>query len=141
MGSGGRSITGGVVYRKPDTAGESRLPDEWEGAYLFGEWMRNWVAAARFDEAGKLVKAERVLESLTFQATRRFQDRARRCALYRGVRRPMDGQYGKPDYARDLPPRESPATGGAESRTARPASCRWRWLSMQRLRTIRMAGN
>ncbi len=66
-GSGGRSITGGVVYRKPEAAGESRLPDEWEGAYLFCEWMRNWVAAARFDGDGKLVKAERVLEGLTFK--------------------------------------------------------------------------
>ncbi len=73
VGSGGRSITGGVVYRKPATAGESRLPDEWEGAYLFGEWMRNWVAAARFDDAGKLVKVERVLESLPFKRAADFK--------------------------------------------------------------------
>jgi cytochrome c len=73
VGSGGRSITGGVVYRKPTTAGESRLPDEWEGAYIFGEWMRNWVAAARFDEAGKLVKAERVLENLKFKRAADFK--------------------------------------------------------------------
>lgn len=46
VGSGGRSITGGVVYHKPTTASSTRLPDEWEGAYLFGDWMRNWVAAA-----------------------------------------------------------------------------------------------
>lgn len=73
VGSGGRSITGGVIYRKPETAGESRLPDEWEGAYIFGEWMRNWVAAARFDDAGKLVKAERVLENLTFMRAADFK--------------------------------------------------------------------
>jgi cytochrome c len=73
VGSGGRSITGGVVYRKPATAGESRLPDEWEGAYIFGEWMRNWVAEARFDETGKLVKAERVLENLTFKRAADFK--------------------------------------------------------------------
>ena len=73
LGSGGRSITGGVVYRKPETAGESRLPDEWEGAYIFGEWMRNWVAAARFDETGKLVKVERVLENLTFKRPADFK--------------------------------------------------------------------
>ncbi len=73
VGSGGRSITGGVVYRKPETAGESRLPDEWEGAYLFGDWMRNWMAAARFDEAGKLVKAERVLAELTFKRATDFK--------------------------------------------------------------------
>ncbi len=73
VGSGGRSITGGVVYRRPATAGELRLPDEWEGAYIFGEWMRNWVAAARFDEAGKLVKAERVLEKLTFKRAADFK--------------------------------------------------------------------
>ena len=73
VGSGGRSITGGVVYRMPETAGESRLPDEWEGAYLFGEWMRNWVAAARFDEVGKLIKAERVLENLTFKRSADFK--------------------------------------------------------------------
>ncbi len=73
VGSGGRSITGGVVYQKPETAGESRLPDEWEGVYIFGEWMRNWVAAARFDDAGKLVKAERVLEGLTFKRVADFK--------------------------------------------------------------------
>ena len=72
-GSGGRSITGGVVYRKPATAGESRLPDEWEGAYIFGEWMRNWVATARFDDAGKLVNAGRVLENLTFKRAADFK--------------------------------------------------------------------
>jgi cytochrome c len=72
-GSGGRSITGGVVYRKPATAGESRLPDEWEGVYIFGEWMRNWVAAARFDKTGQLVKAERVLENLTFKRAADFK--------------------------------------------------------------------
>ena len=73
VGSGGRSITGGVVYRKPATAGDSRLPDEWEGAFLFGEWMRNWVATARFDKAGKLIKAERVLDGLTFKRAADFK--------------------------------------------------------------------
>ncbi len=73
VGSGGRSIIGGVFYRKPETAGESRLPDEWEGAYLFGEWMRNWVAAARFDDTGNLLKAERVLEGLTFKRVADFK--------------------------------------------------------------------
>lgn len=73
VGSGGRSIIGGVVYRKPETAGETRLPDEWEGTYLFGEWMRNWVAAVRFDDAGNLVKAERVLEGLTFKRVTDFK--------------------------------------------------------------------
>ncbi|HZJ15765.1 MAG TPA: PQQ-dependent sugar dehydrogenase [Chthoniobacteraceae bacterium] len=73
VGSGGRSITGGVVYRKPATAGESRLPDEWEGAYLFGEWMRNWVAAARFDDTGKLTHIERVLAGLTFKRPADFK--------------------------------------------------------------------
>jgi cytochrome c len=73
VGSGGRSITGGVVYRKPETAGELRLPDEWEGTYLFGDWMRNWVAAARFDAEGKLVTAERVLEGLTFKRVADFK--------------------------------------------------------------------
>ncbi len=72
-GSGGRSITGGLVYRKPATAGETRLPDEWEGAYLFGEWMRNWVAAARFDEAGKLLQTERVLQGMTFKRPADFK--------------------------------------------------------------------
>jgi cytochrome c len=73
VGSGGRSITGGVVYRRPASAGEARLPDEWEGTYIFGEWMRNWVAVARFDETGKLVKAERVLENLRFKRAADFK--------------------------------------------------------------------
>jgi len=73
VGSGGRSITGGVVYRKPKQAGELRLPDEWEGAYIFGEWMRNWVAIARFDEAGKLKQVERVLPAITFKRPADFK--------------------------------------------------------------------
>ncbi len=73
VGSGGRSITGGVFYRKPGTAGESRLPDEWDGSYLFGEWMRNWVALARFEDSGKLIKAERVLDALTFKRPADFK--------------------------------------------------------------------
>jgi cytochrome c len=73
VGSGGRSITGGVVYHKPSAAGDSRLPDELEDAYLFGEWMRNWVAAARFDASGKLLKAERVLTNITFKRPADFK--------------------------------------------------------------------
>ena len=73
VGSGGRSVTGGVVYRRPATAGQTALPEEWEGGYIFGEWMRNWVAAARFDEAGKLVHAERVLADMTFKRPADFK--------------------------------------------------------------------
>lgn len=35
--------------------------------------MRNWVAAARFDNAGNLLKAERVLEGLTFKRVADFK--------------------------------------------------------------------
>ena len=73
VGSGGRSVTGGVVYRRPATAGQTALPEEWEGSYIFGEWMRNWVAAARFDDAGKLLHADRVLANLTFKRPADFK--------------------------------------------------------------------
>jgi cytochrome c len=73
VGSGGRSITGGVVYHKPNTATATCLPEEWEGAYLFGDWMRNWVAALRFDSEGKLTKADRVLTGTTFKRPTDFK--------------------------------------------------------------------
>lgn len=73
VGSGGRSVTGGVVYHKPATANESRLPEEWEGKYLFGDWMRNWVAAATLDASGKLTKAERVLPDISFKRSADFK--------------------------------------------------------------------
>lgn len=53
-GSGGRSVTGGVFYHRSAGAGENRLPDEWEGALIFGEWMRNWLAVARLNDDGTL---------------------------------------------------------------------------------------
>ncbi len=66
-GSGGRSITGGLFYRKPGTAGDLRLPDSMEGKLIFAEWMRNWVAAAQVDESGMIKSAESFLAHLRFR--------------------------------------------------------------------------
>lgn len=120
VGSGGRSITGGVIYRKPATAGELRLPDEWEGAYIFGEWMRNWVAVARFDEAGKLVKAERVLENLKFK-------------------RPADFKIG-PDGALYIAEEGDRWTGNTESQITRVIYRRGNRPPQPALRANRSAG-
>ncbi len=72
-GSGGRSITGGVFYRPPAGAGENRLPDSLAGTYIFGEWMRNWVAVARLKEDGTLASAEPFLRHLRFRRPADFQ--------------------------------------------------------------------
>lgn len=67
VGSGGRSITGGVFYYPGSGAGELRLPNELKGQLIFGEWMRNWLAAAEFDAGGKLVKAGAIAGHLRFR--------------------------------------------------------------------------
>jgi cytochrome c len=73
VGSGGRSVTGGVFYRPPNGAGEGRLPEELAGAYIFGEWMRNWIAVARLKEDGSLASAEPFLTHLRFRRPSDFQ--------------------------------------------------------------------
>lgn len=72
LGSGGRSLTGGVFYRTDSKDGQ-RLPDEWKGAYIFGDWMRNWVALAHLTPEGKLISAEPLAAQLSFRRPADFK--------------------------------------------------------------------
>ena len=65
VGTGGRSVTGGVFFRSTSKS-DLRLPDSMDGALIFGEWMRNWVAIARLQDDGTLASAERFLQELSF---------------------------------------------------------------------------
>ncbi|MEL6574075.1 MAG: LamG-like jellyroll fold domain-containing protein [Pseudomonadota bacterium] len=44
--AGNASVTGGVVYR-----GDA-LPDEYQGAYFYGDWANNWIRYATVDYSG-----------------------------------------------------------------------------------------
>ncbi len=45
--NGGASITGGVVYRG------DQFPDEYTGAYFYGDWVRNWIRYLEIDYSGE----------------------------------------------------------------------------------------
>lgn len=45
-GAAGASLTGGVVYRGSD------FPDEYTGAYFYGDWVRNWIRYLEIDYSG-----------------------------------------------------------------------------------------
>ncbi len=60
VGSGGRTACAGPVYRFDPALGSPRkLPAAYDGCFFFYDWERNWIVAARLDEAGKAVKMER----------------------------------------------------------------------------------
>jgi cytochrome c len=67
LGSGGRSVTGGLIYRRPATAAPDSLPAELDGQLLFAEWMRNWLAAATLKQDGSLAAAAPFLTNFTFR--------------------------------------------------------------------------
>jgi cytochrome c len=68
VGSGGRSITSGPVYRFDRYAGsEVRLPQAFDGAVLWGEWMRNFLAIARLSPEGTLLGVERLMPDTVFR--------------------------------------------------------------------------
>ncbi|MEO1385989.1 MAG: LamG-like jellyroll fold domain-containing protein [Cyanobacteria bacterium J06634_6] len=46
FGANGASVTGGVVYRGDD------FPEEYEGAYFYGDWVRNWIRYLEIDYSG-----------------------------------------------------------------------------------------
>jgi cytochrome c len=73
VGSGGRSVTGGVFYHPPGGAGDLKLPEELSGAYIFGEWMRNWIAVARLKDDGSFASVEPILTHLRFRRPTDFQ--------------------------------------------------------------------
>lgn len=62
LGSGGRSVTSGPIYRFDRYAGSDiRLPRAFDGALLWGEWMRNFLAVARLSPDGALLGVERFM--------------------------------------------------------------------------------
>jgi len=44
--TGNASVTGGVVYRG------NNFPDEFQGAYFYGDWARNWIRYLEIDYSG-----------------------------------------------------------------------------------------
>jgi len=55
----GNSITGGPVYR-----GDA-FPEEYEGAYFFGDWGRSWIRRGRITSDGRLVDVEMFIPDAT----------------------------------------------------------------------------
>lgn len=67
VGEGGRTAMAGPVYRASLFGGsEQRLPDYYDGKFIFYEWIRGWMMAATLDENGDLVSMEPFLDHLTF---------------------------------------------------------------------------
>ena len=46
FGANGASVSGGVVYRGED------FPEEYRGAYFYGDWVRNWIRYLEIDYSG-----------------------------------------------------------------------------------------
>ncbi|OKH18751.1 PQQ-dependent sugar dehydrogenase [[Limnothrix rosea] IAM M-220] len=46
FGANGASVTGGLVYRGTD------FPEEYQGAYFYGDWVRNWIRYLELDYSG-----------------------------------------------------------------------------------------
>ena len=46
FGANGASVSGGVVYRGDD------FPEEYRGAYFYGDWVRNWIRYLEIDYSG-----------------------------------------------------------------------------------------
>ena len=67
LGSGGRSITGGIIFRRPANPAPDALPAELDGTLIFAEWMRNWLCLARLNENGTLLSAEPFTPNLRFR--------------------------------------------------------------------------
>ena len=68
LGSGGRSITSGPVYRYDAYPNSTvRLPESLDGAILWGEWMRNFLAVARVAADGTLQSVERLMPDTIFR--------------------------------------------------------------------------
>mgnify|MGYP001262434864 CR=1 FL=1 len=56
LGTGGRSIMAGPVYRfDPKSKSAVRLPKELDGHLFIYEWMRNWIQTAKLGTAGPAV--------------------------------------------------------------------------------------
>jgi cytochrome c len=67
LGTGGIGPMGGPAYAY-DRDSDSRIkwPEYYDGAPLFYEWTRDYIGEFRLDEAGKLLKINRLLPSIKF---------------------------------------------------------------------------
>ena len=64
VGSGGRSATGGPIYRRADFANPPRaFPDYYEGKWLAADLSRGWIMAIAMDEHGNYKSMEQFLPS------------------------------------------------------------------------------
>lgn len=67
MGSGGRSATGGPVFRKTDfKKAKHAFPDYYEGKWFIAEWIRGWINVVSMDEQGNYRSMERFMPGYTF---------------------------------------------------------------------------
>ncbi len=64
VGSGGRSATGGPIYRRADFANAARpFPEYYEGKWLAADLSRGWIMAIAMDDKGMYQGMERFLPS------------------------------------------------------------------------------
>ncbi len=67
LGEGGRTAMAGPVYRAANYGNSAgRLPDYYDGRFIFYEWIRGWMMAATLDEEGDLVSMEPFLDHIAF---------------------------------------------------------------------------
>jgi cytochrome c len=68
LGSGGRSVTGGPIFRyRPGLDSPTQLPEALDGCLIFAEWMRNWLMVARLSEDGRLLGLEPFMPGVVFR--------------------------------------------------------------------------
>ncbi|QHT68292.1 carbohydrate-binding protein [Rhodocytophaga rosea] len=69
LGSGGRSATGGPVFRKADFVGAKRpFPDYYEGKWFIVDFMRGWIMVVTMDEQGNYQSMERFMPNEKFSS-------------------------------------------------------------------------
>ncbi|MCC7541554.1 MAG: ThuA domain-containing protein [Deltaproteobacteria bacterium] len=68
LGSGGRTVLAGPVYRTPVRDRDSTaLPSYYEGTALVAEFSRNWIVAVHLDDEGGFLHVEPFLPRATFR--------------------------------------------------------------------------
>lgn len=69
LGSGGRSATGGPIYRAENFKNALRpWPGYFEGKWLITEFMRGWIIAVTMDENGDYKSMEKVVPDMSFSS-------------------------------------------------------------------------
>lgn len=76
LGTGGRSATGGPVFRKADfKTAQNTFPAYYEGKWFIADWLRGWIRVVSLNEAGEYKSME------PFMADHKFSN-------------PIDMQFG-----------------------------------------------